>query len=195
MCVNSTKRRYSENQYREITTANWGLATTNQPTKICDPRSGSFWPQGYYLNKLGRSTPSLILCLNALCQEKILVSYFKPPLTQSAKKDLIFRQHMNSLFQQSAKARSQLKQPVIAWIYRIDLSMLKSLFRSGYKPLLIKLCGLNDLGISDTSTTFFFCSRRHSISMTVVYESKKTETRHICLPVISQLQGRVIVDL
>ena len=31
LCVNSTKRRYSENQYREITTANWGLATTNQP--------------------------------------------------------------------------------------------------------------------------------------------------------------------
>ena len=30
LCVNSTKRRYSENQYREITTANWGLATTNQ---------------------------------------------------------------------------------------------------------------------------------------------------------------------
>ena len=31
--------------------------------------------------------------------------------------------------------------------------------------------------------------------MTVVYESKKTETRHICLPVISQLQGKVIVDI
>ena len=29
-CVNSTKRRRSENQYREITTANWGLASTNQ---------------------------------------------------------------------------------------------------------------------------------------------------------------------
>ena len=32
LCVNSTKKRYSENQYREITTANWGLVTlTNQP--------------------------------------------------------------------------------------------------------------------------------------------------------------------
>ena len=30
LCVNSTKRRDSENQYQEITTANWGLATTNQ---------------------------------------------------------------------------------------------------------------------------------------------------------------------
>ena len=28
-----TLLRYSENQYREITTANWGLATTNQPRK------------------------------------------------------------------------------------------------------------------------------------------------------------------
>ena len=28
--VYSTKRRYSENQYREITTANWGLETSNQ---------------------------------------------------------------------------------------------------------------------------------------------------------------------
>ena len=32
LCVNCTKRRYSENQYREISTAYWGLATTNQPT-------------------------------------------------------------------------------------------------------------------------------------------------------------------
>ena len=106
------------------------------------------------------------------------------------KNDLIFRQHMNSLFQQSAKARSQIKQLVIAWIYRFNLSMLKSLFSSGYKPLVIKFCWFNDLGISDT-----FWSRRHSISMTVVYESKKTETRHICLPVISQLHGKVIVDI
>ena len=30
LCVNSTMRRNSENQYREITKANWGLATTNQ---------------------------------------------------------------------------------------------------------------------------------------------------------------------
>ena len=30
LCINSTKRRYNENQYREITTANLGLATTNQ---------------------------------------------------------------------------------------------------------------------------------------------------------------------
>ena len=27
LCVNSTKRRYSENQYRVITTANWGQPT------------------------------------------------------------------------------------------------------------------------------------------------------------------------
>ena len=31
--------------------------------------------------------------------------------------------------------------------------------------------------------------------MTVVYESKETENRHICLPVFSQLQGKVIVDI
>ena len=33
-CVISTQRRYSEKNYQEITTANWGLATTNQPTKL-----------------------------------------------------------------------------------------------------------------------------------------------------------------
>ena len=32
MCVISTQRRYYEKIYQEITTANWGLATTNQPT-------------------------------------------------------------------------------------------------------------------------------------------------------------------
>ena len=29
---NSTQRKYRENLHREITTANWGLATTNQPS-------------------------------------------------------------------------------------------------------------------------------------------------------------------
>ena len=32
-CVNSSQRKYNENLHREITTANWGLATTNQPTR------------------------------------------------------------------------------------------------------------------------------------------------------------------
>ena len=32
--VNSTQRKYSENLHREITTANWGLATTNQPKSL-----------------------------------------------------------------------------------------------------------------------------------------------------------------
>ena len=32
MCVNSTQRKYREKLHRENTTANLGLATTNQPT-------------------------------------------------------------------------------------------------------------------------------------------------------------------
>ena len=41
-CVNSTKRSYSENQYREITTANWGpcLPPTNHFTFT------DLWPVG-----------------------------------------------------------------------------------------------------------------------------------------------------
>ena len=72
LCVNSTKRRTSENQYREITTANWGLATTNQNYPLSTIYT--YWLSYYTLCPVPfLCMKQLMICLQKLRKQKFYI--------------------------------------------------------------------------------------------------------------------------